>query len=216
MKMFRTIIQSLLLISALATICCSGSNYLKPGSNVDSENPLIHTRVTSLLKEAGTDAKKARILFEFVRDSIDERFNEDFKASRILSSGYGYCYNKAILLTAMARAAGIPARISFDRVYISGFKDERTGVIRDIRFLHGIAELFLNNRWIKYDVTGNLKRWRIWMQNDIPITELPLGFSAEKDVVFPSGGRIKFERTDMNFFDWDKQTDALAADFNRY
>ena len=69
-----------------------------------------------------SDTEKAVKLFYFVRDSIRYNlfmisvFEEDFKASRILEWGKGYCVQKAVLLTALARAAGIPTRMAFAQI----------------------------------------------------------------------------------------------------
>ncbi len=45
-------------------------------------------------------------------------FEEDFKASRVLEWGKGYCVQKAVLLEALARAAGIPSRLAFEKIRI--------------------------------------------------------------------------------------------------
>jgi transglutaminase-like putative cysteine protease len=64
-----------------------------------------------------TAAATAVAIFEFVRDLPYEGNDfEDlaiFRASHVLAAGHGYCVSKASLGAALARAAGIPARIAF-------------------------------------------------------------------------------------------------------
>jgi len=43
-------------------------------------------------------------------------FIEDFVAPKILEWGKGYYAQKAVLLTALARASGIPSRMAFARI----------------------------------------------------------------------------------------------------
>ncbi|MBW1704171.1 MAG: transglutaminase domain-containing protein [Deltaproteobacteria bacterium] len=76
----------------------------------------------NLIKECSTDAEKAVKLFYFVRDSVRYNlfmisvFKEDFVASRVLKWGKGYCVQKAVLLTALGRASGIPSRMVFAKI----------------------------------------------------------------------------------------------------
>jgi len=58
-------------------------------------------------------------LFYFVRDEIKYTIyisklrEKDNRATEILSRKKGYCVQKAVLLVALARASGIPARLRF-------------------------------------------------------------------------------------------------------
>lgn len=86
--------------------------------------------------------------------------------------------------------------------------------IPNLKFLNGIIEMYLNGKWIKYDPTGNEKRWKIWIQEDPILIDLPLKFSIVEDVVFYSSGRVTIKRTDHNFFDWTEEIDQLVDNFN--
>ena len=63
--------------------------------------------------------EKAIKLFYWVRDEIRydpytfSALKRDYKATKILERGKGWCVQKAILLTALGRAAGIPSRLHF-------------------------------------------------------------------------------------------------------
>jgi len=75
-----------------------------------------------LTRNCSSDEEKAVKLFYFVRDSIPYNlymisvFIEDFRASRILEWRKGYCVQKAVLLTALSRAVGIPTRMAFAKI----------------------------------------------------------------------------------------------------
>jgi len=96
--------------------------YLKPTFTIESEHKRIIETVKELVKGCSNDKEKAIKLFYFVRDKI--RYNlymisvfiEDFKASKVLQWGKGYCVQKAVLLTALGRAAGIPTRLVFAKI----------------------------------------------------------------------------------------------------
>ena len=189
--------------------------YLEPGINVDSNSNEIQNKAKELIGDEKDTIKKAKILYEFVRDEIDEKGLESIKASEILLAGHGACYNKSVLLVALCRSSGIPARISFDEVYIKNYKDLERNEKRNLKFLHGIIEMYLHDKWIKYDPTGNEKRWKIWIQEDPILIDLPLIFSIVNDVVFPSSVRVTLKRTDYNFFDWTEVVDQLVEKFNQ-
>ncbi|MCK5586785.1 transglutaminase domain-containing protein, partial [Candidatus Bipolaricaulota bacterium] len=95
------------------------AEYLHPTDVIDSESAAIVRKTTELTQGCSTDAEKARKLFYFVRDEIPysvymiSMFKEDFVASTVLEREKGYCVQKAVLLTALSRAAGIPSRLRF-------------------------------------------------------------------------------------------------------
>ena len=94
--------------------------------------------------------EKAVRLFLFVRDGI--RYNvyaqrptdSHFKASRVLAAGEGYCVQKAVLLTALARCAGIPARLRFAEIRAHLTPPEL--VLKrgsNVFAYHGLADLYI-------------------------------------------------------------------------
>ena len=215
--------MAVLLLAALRPARAEGypagvKEYLKPGKFVDSDNEAIRKKAGELLSGIRGDVAKVRALFEFVRDRIAEAGFSGYQASGVLAAGNGFCYNKAVLLAALCRAAGIPARIAFDAVYVHNVRAR--GRPAEVRFLHGITEIYVQGRWLKYDQTGNAKRWKIWMDlflpDDPPKIHLPLPFRADSDVVFSSVGRVEIHRTEHNFFDWGDQVDRLINKFNCY
>ncbi len=129
--------------------------YLNPTRAIDSDNKAIIDTSLQLTSRFMNDSEKALSLFYFVRDSIHysvymiSTFFEDFIASNTLRRKKGYCVQKAVLLTALARAAGIPSRLVFAKIKNHKMPKElieQTG----IRFFpsHGYTQLFLNNKWL--------------------------------------------------------------------
>ena len=177
--------------------------YLKPGVYINSDHPAIIAKVKELVGDEKDVIKKTKIFYEFVRDEIHEEVDiNSYTASNILAEGIGVCFHKAILLAALARAAGIPARLHFDEVFIKGFKD-KNGILWNTHGLHGMTGLYLNGKWLTYDLIGTLERWKIWMGDDPVTIKLPLEFSAEHDVLFPSVGRVTVKKTPHKLFDHD-------------
>ncbi len=129
--------------------------YLKPTTAIDSDHETIRRAALELTTAFTDESEKARALFYFVRDRIrysvymvSTRF-EDFVASRVLAWERGYCVQKAILLAALARAAGIPSRLVFARIKnhkIPGDLVAQTGV--DFFPSHGYTQLLLGKRWV--------------------------------------------------------------------
>ena len=93
--------------------------YLKPTFVIDSNSKVIREEATSLTEAYGSQKEKASELFYFVRDKI--KYNpylalcpiQDYRASKTLRRGEGFCIQKAVALAAAARAVDIPARLGF-------------------------------------------------------------------------------------------------------
>ncbi|TET12664.1 MAG: transglutaminase domain-containing protein, partial [Dehalococcoidia bacterium] len=90
--------------------------YLKPTNVIDCDTESIGEKARLVTEGLESDREKAVALYYFVRDQIKQnpyapcQFLEDYKASSTLERGHGFCQHKAVLLVALARAAGIPAR----------------------------------------------------------------------------------------------------------
>ncbi len=125
--------------------------YLAPARFVDSAHPDVIAYARAAIGDATTDANKAALLFRAVRDRL--RYDpyvvtidpEDYKASRILTMKRSFCVPKAVLLCALARAAGIPARVGFADVknHLSSEKLLRT-MGTDLFVFHGYVELWID------------------------------------------------------------------------
>ncbi len=103
-------------------------------------------------------------LFYVVRDGI--RYDpysitsdpDDYRASTVLVQRAAYCIPKAVLLTALARGVGIPARLGFADVrnHLASKKLlARLGT--DLFVFHGFTEFWLAGRWVKATPAFNIE-----------------------------------------------------------
>jgi len=134
--------------------------YLEATEAIDCDSEAIQRLAEDLTSGCASDEEKAVKLFYFVRDSI--RYNiymisaylEDFKASTVLARGKGYCVQKAVLLTALGRAARIPTRLAFAKIKNSRVPPsllEKTGT--NIFPAHGYNQFQLLGRWVSAAAT---------------------------------------------------------------
>ncbi len=129
--------------------------YLRPTDVIDCGHETVRLKAGKLTGGCCTPLEKALALFGFVRDEIPYNlymisvFREDFTASRILGWGKGYCVQKAVLLAALARAAGIPARLAFARIRNHKIPAKIVALTgTDIFPRHGYTQLFLDGAWV--------------------------------------------------------------------
>jgi len=75
---------------------------------------------------------------------------EAYRASTTLGAGHGYCVNKAGLMAALCRAAGIPARVGYADVR-NHMTTQRLSELMgsDTFYYHGYTEVWLDGRWLK-------------------------------------------------------------------
>lgn len=132
------------------------TRYLQPGEFLDFNKKTVHDRVLEITKNLSSEKEKAIALFYWVRDEIKYNMasyymlKSNFKASVTLRRRYGFCVSKAVLLSAFARAAGIPARIHLADIINHKIPQKVIDYLgMKIFYHHGYSELFINNKWIK-------------------------------------------------------------------
>lgn len=140
--------------------------FLKPTFVIDSDSKTVKEKAALLTEKYNLQKEKARELFYFVRDEIKYNpylsFNSfvlsDYCASKTLERGEGYCIQKAVVLTALARAVDIPARL--------GFADIRNHLVPEklremmgtnVFVYHGYSEFWLNSKWVKATPAFNIE-----------------------------------------------------------
>jgi len=136
-------------------------DYLNPGFYVDSDSPEVLEFVRTHMK-GDTLREKTVSLFLAVREgfmydpySVILKPNE-FKASVCIGKSTGFCMTKAIILAAVSRVVGIPARLGFADVKNHlNTKRLRDLMKSDIFRYHGYTELFIDGRWLKVTPTFN-------------------------------------------------------------
>lgn len=123
---------------------------------LDVEHPDVQAYARRLTEGAADDAERARRLFAAVRDDI--RYDPytlptapaAYRASAVLAARSGYCVQKTVLLSAAARAAGIPARLGFADVR-NHLQTERLReqMGTDLFVWHGYSVLWVGGAWRK-------------------------------------------------------------------
>jgi transglutaminase-like putative cysteine protease len=182
---------------------------------VDAAHPSIVATATRLVTGREGDVEKARALYEFVRDGNTGSVCSSYVASEILACGGNLCYQRAILLAALARAAGIPARLHLQKVSLKGWRGG-SGAARDVVFAHGITGLYLQGRWRLLEVVGNPAKWVLWTGEPKRAVEMPLVFAAEGDTLLPSDERVTIETLPVWFADRTPEMVSLIEGMNRF
>ena len=138
--------------------------YLVPTWFIDCDKPAVRRRADEVVAGAASDEERSARLFYAVRDGI--RYDpysitsdpDDYRASTVLAQRAAYCIPKAVALTALARAAGIPARLGFADVRNHLASEKllaRLGT--DLFVFHGFTEFWLTGRWVKATPAFNIE-----------------------------------------------------------
>ena len=181
------------------------NDYLGPTFFIDCDEDIIKNQARELTLNLNGMLEKAQRIFYFVRDDI--RYNvysprtsdHDFKASHVLARGEGYCAQKALLLVALARAAGIPARLRFAEIRIHHTAKsiaEKRGT--NVFPYHGLTDLYIEDHWVKATPTYDLGYCS-------KVGIAPVEFDGKSDALLPLctlDGRLNIEYVqDRGFFD---------------
>ena len=190
----------------------------RPTPFVDSAAPAIVEFARTAAGDETDPRRRAIALYYAVRDRItytpycDFRSPETYRASAVLAKGAGFCVGKAALLTAVARADGIPARLHFADVRNHLCTPRlRSLVGGDVFYYHGYVELELEQRWVKatpaFDL-GLCERFGV----------VPLEFDGREDSVFQEydrAGRRHMEYVLDRGVEADVPVAAIVATFTR-
>lgn len=162
--------------------------YLRPTLVIDSDSEVVRQKATLLAEKRNCQREKAKALFYFVRDGIKyipypPISIEGYRASKTLQRQEGYCVQKAVLLTSLARSVGIPSRLGFAdiRNHLAP-KELREMMGTNLFVYHGYSELWLNNKWVKATPAFD-----IVMCNKFDIN--PVEFDGFSDAVFHERNR---------------------------
>jgi transglutaminase-like putative cysteine protease len=142
------------------------AEFLAPTHYVDCDSPAIGEFVSRVIgdKQDRSATEKAILLFDAVRDRIRYdpyavSFAEaDYRASAIVKKPSAFCVPKAIVLTAVLRAAGIPAAVGFADVrnHLNSAKlKEVMGT--DLFIYHGYVALWLDGKMFKVTPAFNME-----------------------------------------------------------
>jgi transglutaminase-like putative cysteine protease len=158
--------------------------YLQPTQFIDSNSPGVIEFTRSVIDHVETGIERGVKLFYVIRDMI--RYSpygigfspERYKASWVLREKIGFCIQKAILLAAAARAAGIPSRLGFADVRNHLATERLKQLMRTDEFIfHGYTELYLAGKWVKATPAFNLALCKKFGVK-------PLEFNGKDDSIF--------------------------------
>ena len=97
------------------------SKFLQASPFIQSDDPLIRKQVKKIISSRDSDAVKAKKIVDWLYQHIEKRPVLSVpNAVETLENLVGDCNEHAVLLAAMARAAGIPAQIEAGLVYQRG------------------------------------------------------------------------------------------------
>ncbi|KON81748.1 transglutaminase family protein [Azoarcus sp. PA01] len=157
--------------------------YLSPTPLIDSDHPEVlafaraHCRSSDVRERAVSLYYAVRDGFRYDPYRIDLS-ETGMKASSVIASGAGWCVPKATLLTAVCRAAGIPARPGYADVrnHLSTERMRET-FGADLYRWHGYTEILIDGSWYKATPAFNLalcERFGL----------LPLEFDGRSDSIY--------------------------------
>jgi len=152
------------------------ASYLAPAPLVESDDPAVASAARAIVGDAGDALTAARRLVAWVHAELDKEPSVTVPSARaVLEARRGDCNEHAVLLTALARAAGIPARVVAGAVYANdGF------------YYHAWTELWMD-RWISADaVFGQLPA-------DATHVKLMEGGPERHGALLGVIGRLRFE-----------------------
>ena len=115
---------------------------------LQSDAPLIRELAARAIGKASTPKQKMRRLRDFVSHYITQHGLDVGYASalEVANNRQGDCTEFAVLLAAMARASGVPARVVTGMVYA-----DRYGKASRVFLPHAWVQAWLGHRWQSYD-----------------------------------------------------------------
>jgi transglutaminase-like putative cysteine protease len=204
--------------SARAAHAVSAAPELCATPFVDADHPAVRAFAAERAGESGSPMQRAIRLYYAVRDEI--RYDpydagvsvESLRASATLERGRGWCVSKSVLLAAVCRAEGIPARLGFADVrnHLSTAR-LREQMKTEVFYWHGYTALRLVERgpWVKATPAFNIELCE-------KFGLLPLDFDGESDSLyhpFDREGRQHMEYVNQRGEFDDVPIDAMRATF---
>ena len=160
-------------------------DYLEPTEFLDFDRPVVRAFVDRAVDGAKTDIDKAIRLFYAVRDEIrydPYRISDDpevYRASNVIETKAAYCVPKAALLTAAARACGIPAAVGLSDVtnHMCSERMREAMSGKNLFMHHGYAVMHIDGKWVKAAAAFNIE---LCDKFDVTPTE----FDGRSDALF--------------------------------
>ena len=131
---------------------------------VDSDHPDVRDWAHDVVRGQHSDRDRSVALFYAVRDGVrydpyvSSSEGEDYRASVIVHQARNWCVPKSILLTAGARAVGVPSLLGFADVRNHLASDKLLERVGDGLFaFHGYSLFWLDDRWVKATCAFNIE-----------------------------------------------------------
>lgn len=160
-----------------------GPQHLAATASIDATHPdvLRFARAHAL---GDTPRERAVSLYRAVRDTVRydpyriDLSETGMSASNALRQGHGWCVPKAVLLAAVCRAQGIPARLGFADVRNHLSTERlRSTMKTDVFAWHGYTSLWIDGAWRKATPAFNIELCE-------KFGLLPLEFDGESDSLY--------------------------------
>ncbi|MFX0043210.1 MAG: transglutaminase-like domain-containing protein [Candidatus Hodarchaeota archaeon] len=163
------------------------SIYLQPNEFFDFDKKSVMNKAYEITNDLDSQKEKAIALFYWVRDEIKynmalfvPKVKNYFIASKTIKRREGFCVSKSILLSTLARAVGIPARIHLCDLINHLVSQKIIDFMgHNVMYYHGYSEFYLNNKWVK--LTPSFDKATALKGGFLPMVE----FDGENDAVFP-------------------------------
>jgi Transglutaminase-like superfamily len=125
--------------------------WLRETEQLDITTPKLRTRMLSLTQLQLTDRDKAVAIHDFVKSLPFGVITDqtEHTASDVLKIGHGDCFSKGMLMVALLRCAGVPARLRFVSLpmhFLRGLIDAG-----DSSIVHALAEVWIEGNWVTTD-----------------------------------------------------------------
>ncbi|MEZ4381755.1 MAG: transglutaminase-like domain-containing protein [Nannocystaceae bacterium] len=189
---------------------------LAPGRFVDSDHPAVREHAAAVVAGATDDRERAARLFRDAREHL--RYDpytistraDDYVASTLLTKDRGFCVTKAVLLCALCRAAGVPARLGFADVR-NHLASPRLHALMgtDLFVFHGYVEIWIEGRPVKATPAFNAS---LCQRFGVP----PLEFDGAHDALlqpFDGAGRRHMEYVHERGLYFDLPLDEILTTF---
>ena len=126
------------------------AEYLRVSTYVDHEDPGVRRLLAAAGVSDQTEAATSRTLRSFVAHYLRDKNLDSVLATagEVAASRSGDCTEHSVLLTALLRAAGVPARVVTGLVYVDALAGER-----DLFAYHMWTQALVEGRWVDLDAT---------------------------------------------------------------
>jgi transglutaminase-like putative cysteine protease len=165
----------------------AADEYLSPAPLIESDAPEIRAEAARALADAGPDPRvRAERLTRYVNALIEKKPTVSIPSAReVLRTRVGDCNEHTALFVAMARAAGIPSRISVGLVFMRG-----------AFYYHAWPEVYIRDNaargyWLPVDPTLNQ------FPADATHVRFTRGGLEQQAAILPLIGRLKMTVVDL-------------------